>query len=482
MKKLVVLSLVLVSVGFMAWSCGSGTPTSSGSGGSNPTATFTSVLLTSTPTGPTSTPTNTPTATPTSTITNTPTNTGTNTVTNTRTNSPTNTTTNTPGSATNTPTNTPTNTSTNTGTNTATNSPTATVTGTATTSASWQVVGSAAFGVPSVYDHLIFNSGNPYVVYADTNNGSKGMVEEYSGTTWAPTSYGMDFTPGAAGYICPAFYNNNLYVSYSDGTEAGLVTVEEYTGTAWVTIGSPGFGAGAGDTTLAIDGSGHIYVAFEGVNNSYLMEYTGAGATGWVTVGGIAYSTGGGIFNSVAFDSSNNPYVAFGDSYYGGGTLVEYASSAWATLGGTSAAGGGASSHVSNYTSLVFNGSNSYVAYMDTNNNDLPNLREWNGAGWSNVGTEGFGTTAKAYYTSLAFSPTNGNPYVSFSDENNTISEAMVMEYTGAGTTGWVTVGSGHFSAYSTSYNSLAFDASGNPYVAYADGNSSNKVTVMEYH
>lgn len=340
-------------------------------------------------------------------------------------------------------------------------------------------MGTADFGATADYTTMIFNNNNPYVVYADASNGLKGMVEEYVSSAWV-TVDGADFTPGAAGYISPAFYNNNLYVSYADGTEAGLVTVEEYTGGNWVTIGNPGFGGGSSNTSLAIDSSGKIYVAFVGVNYSYLMEYA---SPNWVTVGGGPFSTGTGSFPSVALDSGNNPYVAYGDGYYGGATLAEYVSSAWTYLGGYSGAGGAGGTHVANYTSLAVNGGNEYVAYMDTSNNDLPILEKWNGSSWAAVGTEGFGTTANAHYTSLAFSPTNGNPYVSFSDESNSTSEAMVMEYTGAGTTGWVTVGSGHFSAYSTSYNSLAFDASGNPYVAYVDGNTIlNKVTVMEYH
>jgi hypothetical protein len=47
-----------------------------------------------------------------------------------------------------------------------------------------------------------------------------------------------------------------------------------------------------------------------------------------------------------------------------------------------------------------------------------------------------------------------------------------------------IAVGSPHFSAAGTTYNSLAFDTSGDPYVAYSDGSfaGGSKVTVMEYH
>jgi hypothetical protein len=452
-KRLSFIVLVMGSLipGFFYIGCGgTSTPTTPGS---------TSPTISSTPESSTATNTPTVTFTRTKTLTATPSSTKTVTVTSTIT-------------ATLTVTSTPTVTNTVTATLTVTSTPT-------TGGASWQVVGTAGFGSEALYTSLHFNNNNPYVVYADESNGDKGMVEEYNGTTWSAV-YGADFTPGAASYISAAFYNNNLYVAYADSTESNLVTVEEYTGSAWVTIGNPGFGGSAAYTSIALDSAGKPYVAFEGVNFSYLMEYNG---TNWVTVGGGAFSTGGGIFPSVAIDSSNNPYVAFGDSYYGGASLFADISGAVTYLGGFSGAGGTGGTSVANYTSLVFNGGNPYVAYMNPANNDTDNVMEWNGSSWAAVGSAGF-TGHNAYYTTLAFSPANNNAYVSYSDETSSPNKATVMEHTGAGASGWVTVGSPDFSSAGTSYNSLAFDTSGNPYVAYSDGNitSGGKVTVMEYH
>jgi hypothetical protein len=119
---------------------------------------------------------------------------------------------------------------------------------------------------------------------------------------------------------------------------------------------------------------------------------------------------------------------------------------------------------------------------MDLSVNEADSLVEWSGTSWSNVGSAAF-TSNDAFYTTLAFSPTNSNAYVSYEDTTAT-DQAVVMEHTGAGTSGWVTVGSPHFSAGGTTYNSLAFDTSGDPYVAYVDGyiTAGTKVTVMEYH
>ena len=61
---------------------------------------------------------------------------------------------------------------------------------------------------------------------------------------------------------------------------------------------------------------------------------------------------------------------------------------------------------------------------------------------WKNVGNAGFSGGA-AEYTSLAFSPSNGQPYLVFKDFANS-QKATVMRFDG---TNWVYVGSAGFSA-----------------------------------
>jgi hypothetical protein len=102
---------------------------------------------------------------------------------------------------------------------------------------------------------------------------------------------------------------------------------------------------------------------------------------------------------------------------------------------------------------------------------------KFDGTNWGYVGVEGF--SASAGYVnphSLAFSPTDGQPYVAYEDTLNSF-KATVMTFNG---TKWVYVGNAGFSLGWTQSESLAFSPSGQPYVAYEDG-MGGKATVMKY-
>jgi DNA-binding beta-propeller fold protein YncE len=132
------------------------------------------------------------------------------------------------------------------------------------------------------------------------------------------------------------------------------------------------------------------------------------------------------------------------------------------------------------YTSLAFSPNGTpYVAYEDYSHTDKATVMEYSGtgtSGWVTVGLPGFSANT-ATFESLAFSP-NGTPYVAYRDAGNG-QKATVMEYNGGS---WVTVGSAGFSANTATQESLAFSPNGTPYVAYDDFGHSNKATVMEYN
>ena len=101
----------------------------------------------------------------------------------------------------------------------------------------------------------------------------------------------------------------------------------------------------------------------------------------------------------------------------------------------------------------------------------------FNGATWVNVGNSGF-SIGEADYTSLSFSPTNGQPYVAFKDFGNS-RKATVMKYNG---TNWVNVGNNGFSPGIVYFTSLAFSPTDNkPYVAFEDVASGFTGSVMKY-
>ena len=101
---------------------------------------------------------------------------------------------------------------------------------------------------------------------------------------------------------------------------------------------------------------------------------------------------------------------------------------------------------------------------------------KFNGTNWVYVGNAGF-SEGETDLTSLAFNP-SGQPYVAYSDWANGY-KATVMKFDG---TNWVNVGNAGFSAGSTCCESLGFNPSnGDPYVAYRDDADSGKATVMTY-
>lgn len=128
------------------------------------------------------------------------------------------------------------------------------------------------------------------------------------------------------------------------------------------------------------------------------------------------------------------------------------------------------------YTSFAFNTSNEpYVAYQDRANSYKATVMKFNGTNWVTVGVPGF-SAGRADYPSLAFSNSN-EPYVAYMDSANSY-KATVMKFDG---TNWVPVGTAGFSAGYVAYTSLAFSSNNEPYVAFSDSVNSYKATVMKF-
>ena len=132
------------------------------------------------------------------------------------------------------------------------------------------------------------------------------------------------------------------------------------------------------------------------------------------------------------------------------------------------------------YTSLAFNPADGkpYVAYVDIpagSNAGPASVMKFDGTGWVYVGTPGF-TIVTVGYTSLAFSP-EGEPLLAFAAGCSSSLQACVMKFNGVE---WVYVGGGGFSHGTADFTSLAC-WSGLPYVAYTDLTISNKTCVMKF-
>ncbi|MHA7579796.1 S-layer homology domain-containing protein [Paenibacillus vandeheii] len=294
-------------------------------------------------------------------------------------------------------------------------------------SGAWQSVGSAGFSTGEVWtSSLAFDSQNvPYVAYQDVDNGSKATVMKFNGNQWEVVG-SAGFTLGTAVDVSLAFNPSNVpYISYRDGSQGNKMTVMRLSGNQWEVVGGAGFSAGAAySSSLKFNLAGMPYVAYQDGANSNKATVMKLNGSQWKVVERAGFTTGQASYPSLAFGPDGSPYLAFQD------------------------------------------GSNSYKA----------TVMKLNGSQWEVVGNPGF-STGTLNSMSLAFDP-QGIPYAAFKNlvDFSTGPQGVMMKLDG---NQWTMVGGKPFSAGQISETSLAFGPNGMPYVAYADGNQGNKMTVM---
>jgi hypothetical protein len=242
---------------------------------------------------------------------------------------------------------------------------------------------------------------------------------------------------------------------------------------SWKIVGNAWFSAGsANDGSLGFN-NGLPYVSYvDGANGSKatVMAFNGSN---WVGIGGAGFSPSVAVYTSLAF--SLYPYVAFVDNTGPSrATVMFFNGTTWAAVGSASFSSGSIS-----YPAIAMNSAGApYVAFGDGSNGYKSTVMEYTAAGatgWVTVGSAGF-SAGQAFYNSLVF---NGNtPYLAFEDYGNS-QKATVMMYNGSA---WVNVGNPGFSAGQALYISLAFNNNGQPYVSYADAANGQKATVMMYN
>jgi hypothetical protein len=200
----------------------------------------------------------------------------------------------------------------------------------------------------------------------------------------------------------------------------------------------------------------------------------------WQDVGNPGFSIGRSYYTSLAFSPVDcQPYVAYvdvplGPGNTGPGTVMKFDGTQWVNVGIP-----GFTIVTIGYTSLAFSPVDSlpYVAFAAGCSSSLQaTVMKFDGTNWVDFGNEGF-SPGTACFTSLAFNPVNGQPYVAFLDLMNS-SKASVMRFDG---NNWVYVGTPDFSARECNYIRIAFSPSGIPYVVYQDITDSLIVSVLKY-
>jgi hypothetical protein len=291
----------------------------------------------------------------------------------------------------------------------------------------WITLGDSLPGA-SYISLAIGSTNTPYVAYQDYFSGCQVTVKKYDGNSWVTVGK-PGISGGLADYISLAIDSKGFpYVAYRDFTTNDQgVTVKKFVGSNWVTVGKAGFSADtAYDISLAIGPNNIPYVAYVDVANNLgvTVKRFDAGADEWETVGQAGFSAGEAMWTNIAVDSNNNPYVAYQDranGYKASVMMFDSINDTWGYVGGAP----GISAGWAAYTSLAFDSTDMpYVAYQDFTGKAT--VKQFNGTDWIEVGNPGF-SAGGVIYTSLAINSSNV-PYVAYGDGAYGY-QATVMKY-----------------------------------------------------
>jgi hypothetical protein len=344
-----------------------------------------------------------------------------------------------------------------------------------TASRSWALSGSPGFSGGSYFTSIAFDAGGK--VYAAIQEYDSGLnnarVMWDNAGTWEDLSAAQNVSGGAAVSIQLAIDRAGVrYIAYCVGY-AGAVQVRTFDGTNWVDLSPPLTTSGL-SPALAFDQSDNLYIAFSDVSNGSVLtveKWNGSTHT-WSVVGGVPVSTDTVDSVSMGIDGLDHIFVAYEDSSWGNqGSAFVWDGTAWSRLGPQGFTG----SSVASVSLAIDLYGNPWVAYMDAGVGEKATVMEYTGGSWGLAGKRGF-SSGWAGGLRLAISP-SGTPYVAYSDQSLGDSAAVMVL---RGTT-WMQVGKNGFSPGASAYVSLAIGQDGQVAVAFQDRANHYDTTVMEF-
>ncbi len=358
---------------------------------------------------------------------------------------------------------------------------------TAPTACTWRPVGLPRFSAATTsYESLAINpsTGQPYVAFSDGSVGGAVTVMKYDGKAWVvvgPAGFSDQAYPTS--YESLAFDSyGKPYVAFSDGKYSGKTTVMEYSNGAWSAVGGiRGFGGKAQYQSLIITPGNNIIVAYEDLDNSSETKVKMYFSDTWQDFGVGDISSDKAEYQSLAF-VNGQPAVAFKDyAHCNGGATVMTAQQGhnWSAIGSYCLSG-----RMAQFESLSSHAGQPYLAWVADDGVDFVMNYDYSKSSWQLVNEFSINYDASAKGPqSLVFSTDikDDNPYVAYQSLPYYQYQANLVTLNPK----VANVGQPNLSDAAAAYVSLAFGPTDHqPYVAYQDHYSNyftgpDRVTVM---
>jgi uncharacterized protein YjdB len=304
-----------------------------------------------------------------------------------------------------------------------------------------------------------------------------------SGGTWSSSNPSVA-TVGSTGVVT-GIATGSVLISYtksnacSTAVATKAITVTGGTGAAcpgsWGAVGAAGISVGVATyQSIAIDASGVPYIAYKDAsvsNKAVVKKFNG---TSWVNPDAVgAVSSGNGNFTNIVIHPSGTPYVVYQEGASSAKAAVKKLSgSSWVSVGAATI-----STSTALYECIAMSADGTpYIVYRDNSISGNPTVKKFDSsAGWVSVGGSVSGTTNNANHTSIAVTA-GGTIYVAYLEAVSAIFGVKTFNTTSGS---WEFVGGSAIA--SGGIGSVAVDHAGVPYICYADGTVSGRITVKKF-
>jgi len=338
-----------------------------------------------------------------------------------------------------------------------------------------ELVGTEGFGTQARHVEIEIVNNLPVIAYHDYTN-VKAL--SYNGTSWV--SYGTNITGNTSGiHLVEA--NSDLYIAYPDpntGSSMLKATVKKYDGTDWSAVGNVGFSPmNSSNVRFAVSGAGTPTVVYEenGIDDPNLQSYNSY-YNNWNNP--LESSSFGGIEGSeytAGPDLAINPienrwYVAYSVNSNSNKVRVKF----WANFNNNGArwhSYGNLSGGSTNQNMIEFDSNGTlFILYKNGTDQKLYLESKSIGGSWSILGGAALSDSMREY----DFKMINDTPYVVYEDATTYM--LTLKKWNGST---WETVSEDFANG---TYPDIAYDNSTSKvYVAYADNNHSQKLSVKKF-